>query len=156
MFRLRAVLAALLFGAPLAANAAEITRIASSFDEDDPFDLILDAKFHRTQTHTKIVREQLTGSQGLIERPEVWHKGSDTRLDINLAIGLYKDFANHNPPRLHVFIEADIKRVKGNSGHYKGAKVKDTEVDLSLQALVFFYAGAHALCGITFLIYHLP
>lgn len=92
MFRLRAVLAALLFGAPLAANAAEITRIASSFDEDDPFDLILDAKFHRTQTHTKIVREQLTGSQGLIERPEVWHKGSDTRLDINLAIGLYKDF----------------------------------------------------------------
>ncbi|KFE70316.1 hypothetical protein [Hyalangium minutum] len=92
MFRLRAVLAALLFGAPLAANAAEITRIASSFDEDDPFDLILDAKFHRTQTHTKIVREELTGTQGLIERPEVWHKGSDTRLDINLAIGLYKDF----------------------------------------------------------------
>lgn len=92
MFRLRAVLAALLFGAPLAANAAEITRIASSFDDDDPFDLILDAKFHRTQTHTKIVREELTGTQGLLERPEVWHKGSDTRLDINLAIGLYKDF----------------------------------------------------------------
>lgn len=93
MFRLRAVLAALLLGAPLAANAAEITRIASSFDEDDPFDLILDAKFHRTQTHTKIVREQLGGpANGLIERPELWHKGADTRLDINLALGLYKDF----------------------------------------------------------------
>jgi len=93
MFRLRAVLAALLLGAPLAVNAAEVTRIASSFDEDDPFDLILDVRFNRTQTHTKIVREQLTGAvQGLIERPEVWHRGSDTRLDMNLAIGLYKDF----------------------------------------------------------------
>lgn len=93
MFRLRAVLAALLLGAPLAANAAEITRIASSFDEEDPFDLILDVKFNRTQTHTKIVREQLSGTElGVIERPEVWHKGADTRLDINLAIGLYRDF----------------------------------------------------------------
>lgn len=93
MFRLRAVLAALLLGAPLAANAAEITRIASSFDDDDPFDLILDVKFNRTQTHTKIIREQLSGTElGVIERPEVWHKGADTRLDINLAIGLYRDF----------------------------------------------------------------
>jgi hypothetical protein len=104
MFRLRAVLAALLLGAPLAVNAAEVTRIASSFDEDDPFDLILDVRFHRTQTHTKIVREQFADQiidpdapdrplpTGLIERAEVWHKGADTRLDINLAIGLYKDF----------------------------------------------------------------
>ncbi len=37
MFRLRAVLAALLLGAPFTASAAEITRLASSFDEDDPF-----------------------------------------------------------------------------------------------------------------------
>jgi hypothetical protein len=92
MFRLRAVLAALLLGAPLSVHAAEVTRIASSFDEDDPFDLILDVRFKRTQTHTKIAREELTGVQGLIERPEVWHRGSDTRLDMNLAIGLYKDF----------------------------------------------------------------
>jgi len=91
MFRLRAVLAALLLGAPLAVHAAEVTRIASSFDEEDPFDLFLDVRFKRTQTHTKIVRERLTGSQGLIEQPEVWHRGSDTRLDMNLALGLYKD-----------------------------------------------------------------
>ncbi|HYH99770.1 hypothetical protein [Hyalangium sp.] len=104
MLRLRAILAALLLGAPLGAQAAEVTRIASSFDEDDPFDLFLDVRFRRTQTHTKVTREQLSDqivnpeapddeefTPGRIERPEVWHRGSDTRLDIALAIGLYKD-----------------------------------------------------------------
>ncbi|HVG58511.1 MAG TPA: hypothetical protein VNA24_08145 [Hyalangium sp.] len=92
MFRLRAVLAALMLVAPLAADAAEITRIASSFDEDDPFDLILDVAFERTQSRTKITREQQSFAGGeLIEATEVWHKGTDTRLNMELSIGLYKD-----------------------------------------------------------------
>lgn len=92
MFRLRAVLAALLLGAPLAAPAAEITRIASSFDEEDPFDLALDVAFERTQSRTKLLREQLSFSGGeRTEVTELWHKGTDTRLNIDLAIGLYKD-----------------------------------------------------------------
>lgn len=92
MFRLRAVLAALMLVAPLAAPAAEITRIASSFDEDDPFDLILDVSFERTQSRTKIVREQLAFTGGeRTEATEVWHKGTDTRLNMELAIGLYRD-----------------------------------------------------------------
>ena len=91
MFRLRAVLAALMLVAPLAAHAAEITRIASSFDEDDPFDLVLDVNFERTTSRTKIVREQLTSAGGLSEATEVWHKGTDTRLNMELAIGLYRD-----------------------------------------------------------------
>lgn len=92
MFRLRAVFAALMLVAPLAAHAAEITRIASSFDEDDPFDLILDVRFERTQSRSKITREQLAFAGGeLTEATEVWHKGTDTRLNMNLAIGLYKD-----------------------------------------------------------------
>jgi hypothetical protein len=92
MFRLRAVLAALMLVAPLATHAAEITRIASSFDEDDPFDLILDVRFERLQSHTKITREQLAFAGGeLTEATEIWHKGTDTRLNMNLAIGLYKD-----------------------------------------------------------------
>jgi hypothetical protein len=92
MFRLRAVLAALMLVAPLAAHAAEITRIASSFDEDDPFDLILDVSFERTQSRTKITREQQAfDGSGVTEATEVWHKGTDTRLNMELAIGLYKD-----------------------------------------------------------------
>ncbi|WP_225409321.1 hypothetical protein [Stigmatella hybrida] len=93
MYRLRAVLAALTLGAPLAANAAEITRIASSFEENDPFDLFIDVGFERTQTRAKITREQLDplGENGRIEASEVWFKGVDSRLNIDLAVGIYKD-----------------------------------------------------------------
>jgi hypothetical protein len=93
MYRLRAVLAALTLGAPLAASAAEITRIASSFEEDDPFDLFFDVGFERTQNRAKITREQLspTGEGGRIEATELWYKGVDSRLNIELAVGLYKD-----------------------------------------------------------------
>ncbi|SES93554.1 hypothetical protein [Stigmatella erecta] len=93
MYRLRAVLAALTLGAPLAASAAEITRIASSFEENDPFDLFIDVGFERTQTRAKITREQLdpAGEAGRIEASEVWFKGVDSRLNIDLAVGIYKD-----------------------------------------------------------------
>ena len=64
MLRLRAILAALLLGAPLAASAADITRIASSLDEDDPFDLFVDLDFERTQ----IARE---------DHPRTAHRSSD-------------------------------------------------------------------------------
>ncbi|WP_224246111.1 hypothetical protein [Hyalangium gracile] len=93
MSRLRATLAALLLGAPLAAHAADVTRIASSFDEDDPFDLFLDVSFERTQTRSKITREQLDplGENGRADVSEVWHKSTDSRLNLRMAIGLYKD-----------------------------------------------------------------
>jgi hypothetical protein len=94
MLRLRAVVAALLLGTPLAASAADITRIASSFDEDDPFDLIVDVAFERTQSREKITREQLSrdpAEPGLRNIDELWHKGTDSRLNLKLAIGLYRD-----------------------------------------------------------------
>jgi hypothetical protein len=95
MQRLRAVLAALTLGAPLAASAADITRIASSFEDDDPFDLFIDVGFERTQTRAKIIREQLipAGSDGAtrIDASELWYKGVDARLNLELAFGLYRD-----------------------------------------------------------------
>lgn len=99
MYRLRAVLAALTLGAPLAASAADITRIASSFDDEDPFDLFIDVSFERTQNRAKITREQLTGPDpdpdtgltGRRDAAELWYKGVDSRLNIELAIGLYRD-----------------------------------------------------------------
>ncbi len=95
MQRLRAVLAAVTLGAPLAAGAADITRIASSFDEDDPFDLFIDVGFERTQTRTKIIREQVppegSTATGRIDASELWYKGVDARLNLELAFGLYRD-----------------------------------------------------------------
>ncbi len=94
MFRLRAILAALLLGTPLVASAADITRIASSLDEDDPFDLFLDVGFERTQNRAKIIREQLApAAEGgrRVDVAELWYRGVDTRLNIDLAIGLYRD-----------------------------------------------------------------
>jgi hypothetical protein len=92
MLRLRAILAALLLGAPLAASAADVTRIASSFDEDDPFDLFLDVGFERTQSREKISREQLDpNGGGLLDASELWHKAVDSRLNLKLALGIYKD-----------------------------------------------------------------
>lgn len=96
MHRLRAVLAAVTLGAPFAASAADITRIASSFEDDDPFDLFIDVGFERTQTRAKIVREQLVTDDSPDEsgRPlgsELWYKGVDARLNLELAFGLYRD-----------------------------------------------------------------
>ncbi|WP_164020015.1 hypothetical protein [Pyxidicoccus trucidator] len=95
MQRLRAVLAAVTLGAPLAASAADITRIASSFDDDDPFDLFIDVGFERTQTRAKILREQVppagSGSTGRIDASELWYKAVDARLNLELAFGLYRD-----------------------------------------------------------------
>ncbi|RJS19704.1 hypothetical protein DRW03_22055 [Corallococcus sp. H22C18031201] len=93
MHRLRAVLAALTLGAPLAASAADITRIASSFEDDDPFDLFIDVGFERTQTRAKLVREQAPSVEGghLQESNELWYKGVDSRLNLRLAFGLYRD-----------------------------------------------------------------
>ncbi|RKH53788.1 hypothetical protein D7Y23_01910 [Corallococcus sp. AB050B] len=93
MHRFRAVIAALTLGVPFAASAAEITRIASSFEDDDPFDLFLDVGFERTQTRAKIVREQLggPGSTDVREVNELWYKGTDARLNLAVAFGLWKD-----------------------------------------------------------------
>jgi len=101
MHRLRAVLAALTLGAPFAASAADITRIASALEDDDPFDLFIDVGFERTQTRAKIIREQLAPSNtpdnpdgspaSRVDAAELWYKGVDARLNLALAIGLYRD-----------------------------------------------------------------
>lgn len=97
MHRFRAVIAALTLGVPFAASAAEITRIASSFEEDDPFDLFFDVSFERSQTRAKIVREQLPSAtpaeapDSVREVNELWYKGVDARLNLAVAFGLWKD-----------------------------------------------------------------
>jgi hypothetical protein len=93
MSRLRATLAALLLGAPLTASAADITRIATAFEEDNPFDLFIDVGFSHTQDRAKILREQLPVAPGgtRVDAAELWYKRSDSRLDLQLTLGLWKD-----------------------------------------------------------------
>ncbi len=93
MSRLRVTLAALLLGAPLTASAADVTRIASSFEENDPFDLFIDINFERTQHRAKILREQLPVTEGGTRQDaaELWYKGVDSRLNLELSIGLWRD-----------------------------------------------------------------
>lgn len=90
MQRLRAALVTLSLASPLTATAADVTRLASSFEDDDPFALFLDLGFERTQHRAQIVRERLTGG-GLEEVPELRYKSVDSRLNLGFAVGLYKD-----------------------------------------------------------------
>jgi hypothetical protein len=98
MDRLRAVVAALTLGTPFVAAAADITRIASSFEDEDPFGMNIDASFEFTRQRTKILREQLL-QQNPAPNPaiprqysaELWYTGSDARLNLDVAIGIYRD-----------------------------------------------------------------
>ncbi|WNG47037.1 hypothetical protein F0U60_25090 [Archangium minus] len=92
MSRLRAVVAALTLGAPFVATAADVTRVASSFEDNDPFGMFIDVGFEHTQRRTKILREVLSSDGGSRQlTPELWYKGHDTRLNLDLAFGLYQD-----------------------------------------------------------------
>ncbi len=84
------VLAVITAGAPIEAHAAEITRLATSFEKDDPFGMYLTAGYVRDQRKAKIVRE--------------WHQDGDVRevselrwlqvehrLDLDLRVGLWTD-----------------------------------------------------------------
>ncbi|QRK06151.1 hypothetical protein JQX13_39475 [Archangium violaceum] len=91
MSRLRAVVAALTLGAPFVATAADITRVASSFEDDDPFGMFIDVGFEHTQRRTKILREVLPLGEARQLTPELWYKSHDTRLNLDLAFGIYQD-----------------------------------------------------------------
>jgi hypothetical protein len=84
--RLVAVLAAV----PLPAFAAEVTRIASSFEPDDPFGMFLDVSFVRDQHKGEIAREVHQGGD-VQELPELRYLMVDNRLAFDLRIGLWQD-----------------------------------------------------------------
>ncbi len=88
--RVFAVLLASLALVPTVASAAEVTRVASSFEDKDPFDLFIDVGFERVQTRMLISRERHTGTEVAL-LPELRYTGVDTRLNLDLHIGLWHD-----------------------------------------------------------------
>ena len=92
MSRLRAVVAALTLGAPFAATAADVTRVASSFEDDHPFGMFIDVGLEHTQRRTKILREVLPTGEGSRQYVgELLYKGFDTRLNVDLSLGIAQD-----------------------------------------------------------------
>lgn len=84
----------LLVTCALSAQAAEITRVASSFEDDDPFGMFLDFTFDRTLDKGKITREWYQDSR-LADISELWFTRVETRLDLDVHIGLYKSLELH-------------------------------------------------------------
>jgi hypothetical protein len=93
MSRLRAVVAALTLGVPFAAGAADVTRVATSFEDDDPFGLYIDMGFEQRLNRSKILREQLPNAEGGPRQysEELWYRGTESRLNLNLAVGIFRD-----------------------------------------------------------------
>lgn len=78
----------------MAASAAEITRVASSFEEKDPFGLYLDFTFLRTGDRGTITREWYQLGE-LQDVTEMRYQLYDTRLGIDVHLGIYKDLELH-------------------------------------------------------------
>lgn len=87
-----ACLVALAF--PAGARGAELTRVASSFDTGNPFDLDLSVGFVRTQRRGKITREWHDGTE-LINATELRYTAITQELPMRLAIGLFHDLEVH-------------------------------------------------------------
>jgi hypothetical protein len=94
MHRLSAALLALATVAPCTASAAEITKIASSFEDKAPFGMFIDVGYERTQHRAKIVRE-FQQSGDVQDVTELRYTDIDSRLNLNLHLGLWKDFEFH-------------------------------------------------------------
>src|SRR4051812_43251606 len=94
MRRLRAVLVMGLAVVPPFAHAAELSRVASSFEETKPFSLFVDLGFERTQRLESIGRERHVNGD-LVVAPELRYQLADYRLNLDLHAGLWHDVEFH-------------------------------------------------------------
>lgn len=89
---LRAVLVVLVLSVPLAAGAAEVTRIASSFEDNDPFGLYVEANAQGELQFLQILREQLPAPNGGdLAQPALNYTRAEMRLNVDIFVGLYRD-----------------------------------------------------------------
>jgi hypothetical protein len=76
------------------AAAAEITRVASSFEEKDPFGMLLNFTFDRAWDRGKITREWYQEG-GLTDVTELNYARDETRLGIDMHVGIFRDVEFH-------------------------------------------------------------
>jgi hypothetical protein len=75
------------------AGAAEITRVASSAEPDDPFDIDFSIRWDRTQERATITREGVSASSGVGD--ELRYVRTRNALVPRVAIGLWQDLEVH-------------------------------------------------------------
>jgi hypothetical protein len=98
---LRALTAAVVLALVLPASAAEATRVASSGDEENPFDLDFTVRFDYLQNRALITREYMYEYPGgaalssVEERPELRFRRRTTQIVPRFAVGIYKDLEVH-------------------------------------------------------------
>ncbi len=98
---LRALTAAVFLALVLPASAAEATRVASSGDEENPFDLDFTVRFDYLQNRALITREYMYEYPGgaalssVEERPELRFRRRTTQIVPRFAVGIYKDLEVH-------------------------------------------------------------
>lgn len=89
-----ASLVALQLATGASARAAELTRVASSFEEKDPFGMYLDFAFDRLQDKGKITREWYQDGQ-LVDVTELRYVNYRTAMPLDLHLGLFRDLELH-------------------------------------------------------------
>lgn len=113
---LRAFLAASLLALALPAAAAEATRVASSGDEDNPFDLDFSIRADYVQDRALITREYTrdypsgTPLSAVQERPELRYLRRTFAIMPRMAVGIWKDLEAH--------IEVPIVLSSNTKWHY--------------------------------------
>ena len=91
MKRLSFLFAALL---GTSAFAAEVTRVASSFEEKDPFGMFLDFSFVHTRDRGTLTREWYQRGD-LEDVTELRYQKIENKLGIDVHLGIYKDLELH-------------------------------------------------------------
>ncbi len=91
MKRLGFLTAALL---SMTAFGAELTRVASSFEEKDPFGMFLDFTFEHTADRGTITREWYQNG-GLQDVTELRYQKYESKMGIDVSLGIYKDLEIH-------------------------------------------------------------
>jgi hypothetical protein len=85
------LLAALVCATSLGAPAAEITRVASSFEEKKPFGMFLDFTFDRVADKGRVAREWYEQQGTLKDVTELRYQKYETALGIDVSLGVFRD-----------------------------------------------------------------
>ncbi len=81
---------ALVLSLPLPCLAAEVTRVISSFDDGDPFDIDVEIGFRRSQKRSKITQEYYTGDR-IADVIALRYSEVTNEMPMNIKIGLFRD-----------------------------------------------------------------
>ena len=107
---------ALVLSLPLPCLAAEVTRILSSFDEGDPFDMDIEVGFKRSQKRSKITQEYYAGDR-IADVIALRYSEVTNEMPMNIKIGLFRDlelnvaasviFSNDKKWRLPIYTDIE-------------------------------------------------